>query len=337
MCDAKCLDDIRNLIKNLPYPDKQIKQAIIDRESLLVKPYKSLGILEDLTLWIAQWQDKKIPRMLYPCVTIFTGHHGISCEGISAFPDIVNRHMIKIFRNNGAAINQICKTVDSELQIIEMNNNIPTKNFLFEPAMNPQSCLQAILCGFNSVQTGIDLFIPGEMGIGNTTSAAAITYALFGGNVSDWTGTGTGINRETLMQKYRIVQDSVFLHKKYMHDGLDILCYVGGYEIAAILGAIISARLKKIPVLLDGYVSCSAAAILSSMNPTSLDHCQVSHISAEKGHRNQIKKLKKKAFIDFKMRLGEGSGAALMIPILRAAVNCHNGMDTLEKAGIKKI
>jgi len=172
------------------------------------------------------------------------------------------------------------------------------------------------------------------MGIGNTTAAAAIAHALFGGTPADWTGRGTGIDDTTLARKTRVVGDAVILHRNQMADALGVLRCVGGREIAAMAGAILAARFLRVPVVLDGYVSCAAAAILFKMREDALDHCLIGHMSAEPGHKNLIEKLGKKPLLDFNMRLGEGSGAALTLPLLRVAAECHNGMATFEAAHV---
>jgi nicotinate-nucleotide--dimethylbenzimidazole phosphoribosyltransferase len=328
------LDEIRALLAELPDVDHQAQAAVIEREPTLTKPAGSLGRLESCSLWLAGWQGTSRPRMSRPRVTVFAGSHGVVAKGVSAFPATVNQQMVENFINGGAAINQICKSVDAELRVMEVALEIPTNDFSEEPAMDDEGCAEAMAFGMSAIEKGLDLFVPGEMGIGNTTSAAAIAHGLYGGAASDWTGRGTGIDDETLTLKTRVVGDAIILHKNQMHDGLDVLRCVGGRELAAMAGAILAARLSRVPVLLDGYVSCAAAAVLAAIRPDALDHCLVGHVSAEPGHKRLIDKLGKQALIDFGMRLGEGSGAALAIPLLRAAAECHNGMATFDKAGV---
>ncbi|WP_404423797.1 nicotinate-nucleotide--dimethylbenzimidazole phosphoribosyltransferase [Thalassospira australica] len=328
------LDEIRNLMAQLPTVDIEAQAAVSAREPQLTKPAGALGRMEDISLWLAGWQGNSRPNMSRPRVTVFAGSHGICAQGVSAFPAEVNQQMVENFINGGAAINQICKTVDAELRVMEVALEIPTNDFSQEPAMDDAGCAEAMAFGMSAIEKGLDLFVPGEMGIGNTTAAAAIAYALFGGDASDWTGRGTGIDDETLMRKTRVVNDAIILHKNQMHDAFDILRCVGGREIAAMAGAILAARYQRVPVLLDGYVSCTAAAILAAIRIDALDHCLIGHVSAEPGHRRLIEKLGKQPLLDFGMRLGEGSGAALAIPLLRASVECHNGMATFAKAGV---
>jgi nicotinate-nucleotide--dimethylbenzimidazole phosphoribosyltransferase len=328
------LEEIRALLAELPKADQEAQAAVAKREPTLTKPAGSLGRLEDFSLWLAGWQATSRPRMSRPRVTVFAGSHGVVAQGVSAFPASVNQQMVENFINGGAAINQICKSVDAELRVMEVALEIPTNDFSHEPAMDDEGCAEAMAFGMSAIEKGLDLFVPGEMGIGNTTSAAAISHALYGGNAADWTGRGTGIDDTTLDRKTRVVGDAIILHKNQMHDGLDVLRCVGGREIAAMAGAIVAARFSRVPVLLDGYVSCAAAAVLAAMRADALDHCLIGHVSAEPGHARLIEKLGKEALLNFGMRLGEGSGAALAIPLLRAAAECHTGMATFEKAGI---
>ncbi len=328
------LDEIRNLMAQLPTVDIEAQAAVTAREPQLTKPAGALGRMEDISLWLAGWQGNSRPNMSRPRVTVFAGSHGVCAQGVSAFPAEVNQQMVENFINGGAAINQICKTVDAELRVMEVALEIPTNDFSQEPAMDDEGCAEAMAFGMSAIEKGLDLFVPGEMGIGNTTAAAAIAYALFGGDAADWTGRGTGIDDETLMRKTRVVGDAIILHKNQFHDAFDILRCVGGREIAAMAGAILAARYQRVPVLLDGYVSCTAAAILAAIRADALDHCLIGHVSAEPGHRRLIEKLGKQPLLDFGMRLGEGSGAALAIPLLRASAECHNGMATFAIAGV---
>ncbi|PTC00087.1 nicotinate-nucleotide--dimethylbenzimidazole phosphoribosyltransferase, partial [Thalassospira xiamenensis] len=191
------LDEIRTLMAQLPGVDAEAQAAVSTREPQLTKPAGALGRMEDISLWLAGWQGNSRPNMTRPRVTVFAGSHGVCAQGVSAFPAEVNQQMVENFINGGAAINQICKTVDAELRVMEVALEIPTNDFSQEPAMDDEGCAEAMAFGMSAIEKGIDLFVPGEMGIGNTTSAAAIAYALFGGEATDWTGRGTGIDDET--------------------------------------------------------------------------------------------------------------------------------------------
>ena len=328
------LDAIRELIKRFPGPDKDAMLAARSRESELTKPEGSLGRLEEMAEWLAGWQGKHPAQINLPRAIIFAGSHGITIKNVSAFPSEVNQQMISNFQNGGAAINQLCKVFDIELKVMEAALDIPTRDFSQEPAMDDSDCAEAVAFGMSGPDVGLDVLCIGEMGIGNTTASAAICHALYGGKSEDWVGPGTGVKGEELANKIKIVRESVILHKAVLTDGLEILRCLGGREMAAICGAIVAARLSRIPVLLDGYVTCAAAATLHALDSHALDHCTVAHVSAEPGHRRLLKKLNKIPLFDFGMRLGEGSGAALAVGVLRSAAACHNGMATFEEAAI---
>ena len=328
------LSIVRELIDDFPGPDKDAMAAARSREPKLTKPRGSLGRLEEISEWLAGWQGRHPAQINIPRVIIFAGSHGVTSQNVSAFPTEVNRQMIANFQNGGAAINQICKVFDIELKVMEAALESPTRDFSPEPAMDDGDCAEAIAFGMSGPDTGIDVLCIGEMGIGNTTASAAICHALYGGNATDWVGPGSGVEGRELGNKVKIVKESVILHKPILTDGLEILRCLGGREMAAICGAIIVARQLRIPVLLDGYVTCSAAATLHSLNPHVLDHCMFAHVSAEPGHKRLLAKMNKVPLFDLGMRLGEGSGAALAVGLLRSAVACHSGMATFDEAAV---
>ena len=330
------LDEVRALIARLPGPDTAMVATVRDRDRRLTKPAGALGRLEEITAFLAGWQRRALPRIDRPRVAVFAGNHGVAAQGVSAFPPDVTAQMVENFVNGGAAINQICRTMDAELRVLEVAVELPTNDFSRQPAMDDADCAEAMAFGMSVVERGIDVLCPGEMGIGNTTAAAALCHALYGGRAEDWTGSGTGVAAEAWHHKVRIVGDAVLLHEPVMTDGLEILRCVGGRELAAIAGAVIAARLMEVPVVLDGYVSTASAAVLERMRPGALDHCLIGHVSAEPGHRRLLEKLDKPALLDLNMRLGEGTGAALAIGLLRSACACHAGMATFEEAQVSE-
>ena len=200
--------------------------------------------------------------------------------------------------------------------------------------MDERTCAGTIAFGMEALASEPDLLVLGEMGIGNTTPAAAIYHALYGGEPEDWVGRGAGVDDAGLKRKAEAVRAAIARHKDHLGDPLEVLARLGGREIAAIAGAILAARLRRTPVVLDGFVACSAAAILKALDPTALDHCLAGHVSAERAHREALKRLGKAPLLDLGMRLGEGSGAALAVGIVKAAVACHNGMATFAEAGV---
>jgi nicotinate-nucleotide--dimethylbenzimidazole phosphoribosyltransferase len=200
--------------------------------------------------------------------------------------------------------------------------------------MSESECARAMAYGMTCVEPGIDLLALGEMGIANTTSAAALCNALFGGTAADWVGPGTGVSGSVLQTKVEVVAAGVALHRQYLSDPLEVLRRLGGHELAAIAGAVIAARMARIPVILDGFACTAAAAVLYALDRKTLDHCVVAHVSAEPGHRRLLKQIDKAALLDLGMRLGEGSGATLAVTLLKAAVACHTGMATFAEAGV---
>jgi len=326
--------EIRALIADLPAPDLAAGTAAAEREAQLTKPAGALGRLEELTVWLATWQGRHPPRLDHPRTCVFAGNHGVAARGVSAFPSAVTAQMVQNFIAGGAAVNQLCKAVDADLRVYEMALDQPTADFTQAPAMTEEECARAMAYGMMAVEPGVDLLCLGEMGIANTTSASALCLALFGGEARDWTGPGTGVVGAVLANKTNVVAEGVARHKSALTDPLEILRHLGGHELAAIAGAVLAARLARIPVVLDGFACTAAAAIIGGLDPHALDHCVVGHVSAEPGHRRLLARIDKPALLDFGMRLGEASGATLAVTILRAAVACHTGMATFAEAGV---
>ena len=328
------LDPIRTLIRDLPRPDNSAAALAAEREANLTKPAGSLGRLETLAAWLCAWQGRHPPAVERCRTAIFAGNHGITAEGVSAFPAEVTGQMVANFEGGGAAINQLCAQGRCELKVYPVDMDRPTESFLRAPALTDRDCADAMALGMSAAEDGLHMLCLGEMGIGNTSAAAAICHGLFGGKAEDWVGPGTGVSGSALDTKIRVVRDAVALHKDSLRDGLEVLRHVGGREIAAIAGAIIAARQRRIPVILDGYVCCAAAATLHAMDETALDHCLVGHVSAEPGHRRLLEAINQAPLLDLNMRLGEGSGAALALQIVQSAAACHNGMATFGQAGV---
>ncbi len=327
-------DEIRALLAELPGPDLEAGTAAAAHQATLTKPAGSLGRLEELAEWLAIWQGRTAPVVDRPHTAVFAGNHGVAAQGVSAYPAEVTKQMVQNFIDGGAAVNQLCALADADLRIYEMALDEPTRDFTEAPAMDEADCARAMSYGTMAVEEGIDVLALGEMGIANTTSAAAICHALHGGRPEDWVGRGTGVDDATLLHKVDVVRQAVALHRSAREDPFEVLRCLGGQEIAAIAGAILAARMARVPVLLDGYTCSAAAAILYAADRRAIDHCMVAHVSAEPGHRRLLEKLGKRALLDFDMRLGEGSGAVLAILILKAAVACHNGMATFDQAGV---
>jgi len=336
--DASVLpfDSIRSLLANLPGPDLDAVEAVRRRDRILTKPAGSLGRLEDLVEWLAAWQGAPSPAVRRPLVAIFAGNHGVTAKGVSAFPADVTKQMVENFAAGGAAINQICAANDLGLKIFDLALDHPTGDITEMAALEEKECVATMAYGMESVAGGVDLLCLGEMGIGNTTIAAAICYALYGGKAADWVGRGTGVDDEGLARKRAALDAAIALHREHLRDPLEVLRRLGGREIAAMAGAILAGRMQKIPVIVDGFVATSAAAILHAAEPSVLDHCLFGHVSAEAAHASVLEKLGKKPLLDLNMRLGEGTGAALAAGIVKAAAATHSGMATFGQAGVSE-
>jgi nicotinate-nucleotide--dimethylbenzimidazole phosphoribosyltransferase len=326
-------DDIRNLVKDLPGPDGEAVKSCRDREAQLTKPPGALGKLEGISEWLSGWQAHYPPKAERVVVAVFAGNHGVVAQGVAAYPQEVTKQMVANFQADGAAVNQVCKTFGLGLKVFELALEHPTKDITVAPALEEAECAATMAYGMEATE-GCDLLCIGEMGIGNTTIAAAISHALFGGTPEDWVGPGTGVDAEGLKRKADAVRRAVDLHRAHLSDPLEVLRRLGGREIAAMTGAILAARLQRIPVLIDGYVATAAAAILHAMRPDALDHCIAAHKSAEPAHGRLLAKLGKEPLLDLGMRLGEGSGAAMAAGIVKAAADCHNNMATFASAGV---
>ena len=328
------LTEIRDLLKELPAGDETAAAAVTERENQLTKPQGSLGRLEGLTQWMARWQGVANPTAAHPRTAVFAGNHGVTAQGVSAFPAEVTAQMVANFRHGGACVNQLVGQIDGDLNVYELDLQTPTNDMSIGPAMDDQRVSEALAFGMMAVEPGVDILALGEMGIGNTTAAAAICLALYGGTAEDWVGPGTGLTGDALTNKARVVEAAVSINKASMTDGLEVLRCVGGLELAAICGAILAARLAKVPVVLDGYICTAAAACLHAIDASILDHCIVAHKSAEPGHNKLCAAIDKAPLLDFGMRLGEGSAATLAIQIIRSALACHTGMATFEEAAV---
>ena len=326
-------DDIRNLVKDLPGPDRNAAESCRRHEGQLTKPPGALGRLEAIAEWLSCWQGHYPPKVERVVVAVFAGNHGVVAQGVAAYPSAVTRQMVANFQNGGAAVNQICKTFGLGLKVFELALEHPTRDITEAAALEEAECAATMAYGMEATE-GCDLLCIGEMGIGNTTIAAAIAHGLFGGAPEDWVGPGTGVDAEGLKRKADAVRRAVALHGEHLADPLELLRRLGGREIAAMTGAILAARLQRIPVLIDGYVATAAAAILHAMRPDALDHCLAAHLSAEPAHARLLQKLGKIPLLDLGMRLGEGSGAALAAGLVKAAADLHNGMATFQSAGV---
>ncbi|QCO57663.1 nicotinate-nucleotide--dimethylbenzimidazole phosphoribosyltransferase (plasmid) [Pseudorhodobacter turbinis] len=312
--------------------DAASRQGASQRNAQLTKPPGALGRLEDLAIWYAGWRGTDRPRIAAPQVIVFAGNHGVAAQGVSAFPPEVTVQMVANFRAGGAAINQLAKLFGAQISVHALDLDRPTEDFTTAPAMDKAELLAALQVGWDAVDPASDVLITGEMGIGNTTPAAAMCCALWGGDIAGWVGRGTGVDDAGLARKLDAVTKGLALHQG--RDPMEVLRCLGGREIAAMTGAIARARLLRIPVILDGFICCAAASVLAKLLPTGLDHCVAGHVSAETAHPALLHHLGQEPLLSLGLRLGEGSGAALALGVLQGAIACHSGMATFAEAGV---
>ena len=328
------LAEFAAILQQAPEVDRQALDAAHDRNGQLTKPPGALGRLEDLAIWYAGWRGTPKPQIAAPQVVIFAGNHGVTAQGISAFPAEVTEQMVLNFQSGGAAINQLSSCFGARLDVHALQLDRPTADFTQGPAMSEDECVAALKTGWAAVDENSDLLVTGEMGIGNTTSAAAIALALYGGSGADWAGRGTGVDDAGLSRKAKVIDAGLAANPQAAGNGLEALRCLGGRELAAMVGAIARARMLRVPVILDGFICSAAAAALAHAVPGILDHTVAGHVSAEGAHKAILDQIGKKPLLSMDMRLGEGSGGALAISMLQAAVACHTGMATFAEAGV---
>lgn len=333
MAEFSDLNGFRALLETLPDVDNGAREGAAARNGQLTKPPGALGQLEDLAQWYAGWRADPQPKITAPQIIVFAGNHGVAAQGVSAFPPEVTEQMVMNFQHGGAAINQLARVANAQLDVHALELDRPTDDFTKGPAMSEEDVTTALAAGWDAVRSDADLLVVGEMGIGNTTPAAAIAAALLGGDAGEWTGRGTGVDDAGLSNKTRVVAEGVALHKG-QGDGVEILRCLGGRELAAMAGAIARARSLRIPVILDGFICTAAAACLAHTKEGALDHCVAGHLSAEGAHERLLDALGKQPILSLGLRLGEASGGALAIQILKAALECHSGMATFAEAGV---
>ncbi len=344
------LTDICARISSLNPESAKLARQRLDR---LTKPPGSLGRLEDVVLQLAGITGQPLPQVFPPGIAVFAGDHGIVAEGVSAFPQEVTGQMVRNFVAGGAAINVFARQHSALLEVVDVGTAADlsdvqgiqhrrvregTGNMLQEDAMSRQQAIEAIEAGIESanklIQAGARCIIPGEMGIGNTTSSTAITAVITGRSVEQLTGTGTGISAEAKKHKAALIQRAIEERKPNAEDALDVLCKVGGLEIAAMTGAILAAAAHRVPVLLDGFI-CGAATMLAVRLAGGVrDYLIAGHRSQEPGHQAVLDWLELEPLLDMNLRLGEGSGAAVAFPLLESAVRMLAEMATFDSAGV---
>ncbi|MEL7114877.1 MAG: nicotinate-nucleotide--dimethylbenzimidazole phosphoribosyltransferase [Pseudomonadota bacterium] len=330
----KDLAAIRAVLAHLPEPDDGAHEVAAARNAQLTKPQGALGRLEDLAIWYGAWRGTDQPAINAPQIIVFAGNHGVAAHGVSAFPAEVTAQMVANFQAGGAAINQLAKVAGARMDVHALDLETPTGDFTKVAAMSEAAMIAAFATGWSAVDPHADVLVVGEMGIGNTTAAAAIAAAVFGGDVETWVGRGTGVDDAGLARKVAVVSAALTCHADRLADPLEVLRCLGGREMAAMAGAILRARMLRVPVILDGFICTAAAAVLEMAKTGALDHAVAGHLSAEGAHQTMLDALGKSPLLSLGLRLGEGSGAAVAIGILKSAVACQSGMATFAEAGV---
>ena len=323
------------------------------RQGQLTKPPGSLGRLEKLAVRLAGMQGAEKPSLERVHISVFAADHGVAAEGVSAFPQEVTVAMIANFAHGGAAISVLAKSLGATLEVVDVGaaNEPPalsgvisaragngTANFSREAAMSEDQLLAALQAGREAVTRAVEakakLFIGGEMGIANTTAATALACVLLRRSASELVGPGTGLDSDGISHKAEVIERALALHQDVMETPLDVLRHVGGFEIAALAGAYIACAQQGLPVLVDGFIATAAALVAFHINPSIEPWLMLSHASAEPGHAAMVESLGEQPLLDLGMRLGEGSGAATAVPLLRLACELHNHMATFAEAGV---
>lgn len=328
------ISDFAHALAALPSPDADAIAAARSRQAQLTKPAGSLGRLEQIAIFLAGWQGQEMPVLARGKSVVFAGNHGVARHGVSAFPASVTGQMVANFEAGGAAINALSQAAGLEFAVVPLMLDQPTQDFTIDAAMSRDECLWALSEGAAAVDADLDLLVVGEMGIGNTTAATALAARSFGGAAADWVGPGTGIDSDGVVRKAALIDMALAFHAAAPRDAFETLRCLGGREIAAIAGAVLRARQLRVPVLLDGFITCAAVAPLARQAPTITAHCLAGHCSAEPGHARLLDKLKLEPLLRLEMRLGEGSGAAVAAQIVRSALAAHTGMATFAEAGV---
>jgi nicotinate-nucleotide--dimethylbenzimidazole phosphoribosyltransferase len=332
---AEVIDgEVMPLLGNLPSPDAAASAAVQERASLVLRPVGALASLDEVAAWLAGWQRTSSPAVERPAAIVFVADHGVAEEGVSAYPQSVTEAMLHALREGVATASVMASQVNATLEIVDVGVGRPTANLRREPALTVERFVDCFEAGRAAVRgLDCDLLVLGEMGIGNTTAAAAVCAALFGLRAEDWTGRGTGIDNVGLERKIEVMESA----RRRVGDvaPFEALRQLGGSELAAIAGAALEARQASIPVVLDGFVVTAAVAPLFLARRQALEHCIAGHCSSEPGHRLLLEKLGMRALIDLDLHLGEGSGALAAVPLIRLAAAAVTDVATFDEWGLR--
>jgi len=310
---------IREALATMPQPDTRAATAVRQRAAEILRPTGALQRLDEVAEWVAAWQGSDSPAIHRPAALIFAADHGVADAGVSKYPMEITAAMLQAYRAGKSTITAFAEIAGASVEAIDVGVGRPTGDIRTEAAMDPDRFDEALDAGRRAVESlDTDLLILGEMGIGNTTAAAAVAAALGGGEVAAWVGRGTGLDDDGMQRKRAAVRQAVNRVAGIL-DPIEVLREVGGAELAAMAAAIMAARQRRLPVLIDGYVVTAAALALYSVDPRALDHCLVGHCSSEPGHRRLLERIDHLPLLDLEMRLGEGLGAMAAVPLVRMA------------------
>ncbi|TIT01812.1 nicotinate-nucleotide--dimethylbenzimidazole phosphoribosyltransferase [Mesorhizobium sp.] len=324
MTSALPFDDFRNLLATLPPADAAAEARVRALFAKADKPKGSLGRVEDIAAWLAAWSGRAPPAVNRPLVAIFAGNHGVARHGISPRPVAATANAVELCAAGGAAVNQMCIANDLGLKVFDLALHIPTADITEDAALDERGCAATMAFGMEAIAGGTDLLCLGDLGVGNSTIAAALFAALFGGKGADWVGSGSGADAAMQARKAKVVDAAIAFHGTSLRDPLEALRRVGGREFAAIAGAILAARMQEIPVLLDGLAA--VAATLHAANPAALDHCLLASLSPEPAHARAAERLGLRPLLDLGVSHSEGAGAALAAGLVKAAALTSSGM-----------
>jgi nicotinate-nucleotide--dimethylbenzimidazole phosphoribosyltransferase len=348
------MQHILNRASSVVPPDSAAMELARTRQQQLTKPAGSLGKLEDIAIQIAGITRQSLPSLQQKAVIIMAGDHGVTNEGVSAYPAAVTPQMVHNFLQGGAAINALAQYVGARVIVVDVgvaadlsHPNLlsrkvafGTANIALEPAMTQAQMLGAIRVGIDVcdalLERGVDLVATGDMGIGNTTASSAITAILLQKPVALVTGHGTGISDEQLAHKVQVIERALARHTPNPEDPFDILMKVGGLEIAGLVGVIVASASRRVPVVIDGFISGAAALVAVEFNPLIREYLLAGHVSVERGHRLILERLGLSPLLDLQLRLGEGTGAVLAMSIIEAALHAHCRMATFDEAGVSQ-
>ena len=328
---------LRELVESLPLPapDERAARAVAERAANVLRPVGAFARLDEVAAWMASWQSTATPHADRPALVLFAGDHGVAAEGVSAYPAEITGSVLRALEDGVATANAVAAAVGASTHLVDVGVGSPTGNIAIEPAMDDERLHAAFDVGRATVAgLDADLLVVGELGIGNTTSAAALTSCLLGMAPDVCTGRGTGVDDAALRRKIDVVSRAC-ARVAACHP-IDALRELGGTELAAIVGAIVEARLRRIPVLLDGYATTAAAAVLARTRPDGVRHCLAGHRSAEPGHRRLLDALGMRPLLELDLRLGEGTGALAAVPLVRIAIRAVTDVATFDEWAVNR-